>query len=251
MQVDLSGKTCLVTGGASGIGRATALMLARAGATVALTYYRHDGTATSADIAAVGQTSYAFPLDATDTKQVNQVIAQAAARLDGRINLLVNNAGGLIARQPIATMTDAHWHQVLDTNLYSAFRCIRAALDYMPDGGRIINISSLAAHTGGGPGSVAYAVAKSGMNGLTRALAKELGPRRITVNAVAPGLILNTPFHATFTPQQDQNATIRATPLQRAGNPDDVAAAVLYLASDASSFCTGTILDVNGGTNFR
>jgi 3-oxoacyl-[acyl-carrier protein] reductase len=89
------------------------------------------------------------------------------------------------------------------------------------------------------------------MNGLTRALAKELGPRRITVNAVAPGLILNTPFHATFTPQQDQNATIRATPLQRAGNPDDVAAAVLYLASDASSFCTGTILDVNGGTNFR
>lgn len=251
MRTELSGKTCLVTGGATGIGRATALELARAGATVAVTYYKHSADTIVDDITELGGRSYAFPLDATDGDQVNQTIADAASKLGGEIHILINNAGGLIGRQLIETMSDAHWNEVLDTNLSSAFRCIRASLRYIPDGGRIINISSLAAQSGGGQGSVAYAAAKAGIDGLTRGLAKELGPRQITVNAVAPGLILDTPFHATFTPGADQEATIRATPLRRAGMPDDVAAAVLYFASDASSFCTGSILDVNGGTNFR
>lgn len=251
MRMELSNKTCLVTGGATGIGRAIAVEFARAGATVAITHYKHDADDVLRELSGLGGVAYAFPLDATDTEQVDQMVADAASALENRIDVLVNNAGGLIGRQPIAEMSDAHWHEVIDTNLSSTFRCIRAALRHIPAGGRIINISSLAAQSGGGKGSVAYAAAKAGIDGLTRGLAKELGPRHITVNAVAPGLILDTPFHATFTPPDDQRATIHVTPLQRAGRPDDVAAAVLYLATDVSSFCTGSILDINGGTNFR
>lgn len=251
MQLNLTDKTCLVTGGATGIGRAAAVALAGAGATVAFTYFKHDGEDTARDIAAHGRPSYSFALDATDTDQVNQVVTDAVHRLGGRLDILVNNAGGLIGRQPIATMSDEHWDLVLDTNLGSLFRCVRAALPFMAAGGRIINISSLAAQTGGGTGSAAYAAAKAGMDGLTRGLAKELGDRRITVNSIAPGLIVNTPFHETFTPPENQQATIRATPLGRAGEPDDVAGAVLYLASELASFCTGAIVDVNGGAHFR
>ncbi len=251
MHPDLTDKTCLVTGGATGIGRAVAVALARAGANVAFTYYKHDGADTADDIAALGRPAYSYALDATDTDAVNQVVADAVTQLGGRLDILVNNAGGLIGRQAIATMSDEHWGLVLDTNLGSVFRCVRAALEFVPDGGRIINISSLAAQTGGGTGSAAYAAAKAGMDGLTKGLAKELGGRRITVNSIAPGLIVNTPFHATFTPEENQRATIRATPLGRAGEPDDVAGAVLYLASELSSFCTGIIVDVNGGAHFR
>jgi 3-oxoacyl-[acyl-carrier protein] reductase len=121
----------------------------------------------------------------------------------------------------------------------------------MAEGGRIVNISSLAAHNGGGAGAAAYAAAKAGVEGFTRALAKELGPRGIAVSAVAPGLILETPFHERFTPEADQQATIAATPLRRAGTPADVAATTLYLASDAGGFASGTVVAVNGAAAFH
>ena len=250
MRIDLNGKAALVTGGATGIGRGVALALAQAGADVALTYRSHDGAQVAKEIGALGRRSAAYALDATDSAQIDHVVERAAADLDRPVDILVNNAGGLIARTPIAEMTDEHWHQVIDVNLFSAFAVSRAALRTMPDGGRIINISSLAGRNGGGRGAAAYAASKAGMHGLTRGLAKEVGPRGITVNAVAPGLILDTPFHEEFTPPEEQQAGIDSTPLRRAGFPPDVAGAVLYLASDLGSFCTGAVIDLNGGTYF-
>ncbi len=250
MKLDLSGRSALVTGGATGIGRGVALALAEAGADVALTYRSHDGAAVAKEIAALGRRSAAYELDASDSGQVDTVVDAAAGEFDGKLDILVNNAGGMIGRQPVADMSDEHWHTVIDVNLFSAFACSRAALRHLPDGGRIVNISSLAGRNGGGPGAAAYGAAKAGMHGLTRGLAKEVGPRGITVNAVAPGLILDTPFHEAFTPPEQQQATIDSTPLRRAGFPDDVAGAVLYLVSDLGAFCTGAVIDLNGGTYF-
>lgn len=248
--IDLTGRTALVTGGAVGIGRAVALALAEAGADVALTYQSHDGEQVAESIRELGRRGLASQLDAADSADVDRVVDQAAERLGGRIDILVNNAGGLIAAREVATMDDPHWHRVIDVNLSSAFFCSRAVLRHMGDGGRIVSIASLAGRNGGAPGSVAYATAKAGLFGLTRGLAKELGPSGITVNAIAPGLILDTPFHATFTSEERQQATIAATPLRRAGQPADCAGAVLYLVSELSSFVTGAVIDLNGGTYF-
>ncbi|MCL3859392.1 3-oxoacyl-ACP reductase FabG [Actinotalea sp. K2] len=249
--LDLTGKRALVTGGGTGIGRAVALELARAGADVALTYRSHDGAEVAAEITSLGRTSLALPLDATRSDQVDDVVAQAAQALGGGFDVLVNNAGGLVGRHPLAEMTDEHWRAVLDVNLTSTFFVTRAVLATMPDGGRIVSIGSQAGQNGGGGGAVAYAAAKSALDGFTRGLAKELGPRGITVNSIAPGFIGETPFHATFTPEAGQRAAVAGTPLGRAGLPADVAAAVLFLASPAASFTTGTVLDVNGGTWFH
>jgi 3-oxoacyl-[acyl-carrier protein] reductase len=174
----------------------------------------------------------------------------ASEELGGHIDILVNNAGGLIAVKEVALMEDSHWHRVLEVNLSSAFYCCRAVSQHMPDGGRIVCVSSQAARNGGAPGSIAYATAKAGLLGFVRGLAKEVGPRGITVNGIAPGLILDTPFHATFTPEERQRATIAATPLRRPGSPDDCAGAVLWLVSDLAGFATGTVIDLNGGTYF-
>jgi len=156
-----------------------------------------------------------------------------------------------VGRVPVAEMDDAHWHKVIDLNLSSAFYCTRAVLPYMTTGwGRIVNVSSLAAQNGGGAGAMAYSASKAGMLGMTRGLAKELAPQGITVNAVAPGLILDTPFHETFTSEENQRTTIESTPLKRPGTPDDVAGVVVYLASDLASFVTGDTTAINGGTWF-
>jgi 3-oxoacyl-[acyl-carrier protein] reductase len=248
--IDLSGRTALVTGGGIGIGRSIALALAEAGADVALTYQSNDGEAVADAIRQLGRQAQAFRLDASDSADVERVVGLAADALDGPIDILINNVGGLIATHEVAAMSDEHWRRVIDINLSSAFYCSRAVLSRMPDGGRIVCVSSLAARNGGAPGSVAYATAKAGLFGFVRGLAKEVGPRGITVNAIAPGLILDTPFHATFTSGDRQQATIASTPLRRAGYPADCAGAVLYLVSDLASFATGTVIDLNGGTYF-
>jgi 3-oxoacyl-[acyl-carrier protein] reductase len=248
--IDLNGKNALVTGGAIGIGRAIALALGEAGADVVLTCHAHDGEDVVDMIRRFGRRASCVKLDVMNRPEVDQVIDDAAGSLGGRIDILVNNAGGLLAKIPIAEMDDTHWNRVVELNLTSVFRCTQAALRHMGDGGRIVNISSLAAHNGGAPGSVAYAAAKAGVHGLTRGLAKELGRRGITVNAIAPGMILDTPFHEAFTAEQDQRATIAAVPLHRAGLPPDCAGAVLYLVSNLASYANGAVIDLNGGVYF-
>lgn len=251
VNVDLEGKTAMVTGGTIGIGAAAAMALARSGVDVALTYLSHPAQDVVTQIRALGRQAATFHLDATDSGAVNQIVAEAVQQLGGHVDILVNNAGGLVRRQSVAKMDDTHWHEVMDLNLSSAFYVTRAVLPHMNTGwGRIINIASLAGENGGGPGAVAYAAAKAGMIGFTRGLAKEVAGRGITVNAVAPGLILGTPFHLRHTPPDAQQATIASTPLRRPGYPDDVAGAVLYLASDLAAFVTGDTIDVNGGTWF-
>lgn len=250
MNLNIAGKTAFVTGGNIGIGRAVSLALARCGADVALTYYSHkrEGQETAAAIKQMGRNAIAFQLDATDSKQVNDVVAKAAEALGGHIDILMNNAGHLVGRSSIADMTDEHWFKTLNVNLTSTFFCTRAVLPYMHTGwGRIINMSSLAARNGGGNGASAYAASKAAIIAFTRGLCKEVADRGITANAVAPGLILETPFHETFTSEKVIDGVIGSTPLKRGGTPDDVAQAVLYLATERSSFITGEIIDVNGG----
>ncbi len=248
---NLEGRRALVTGAATGIGRATALALAQAGADIAFTHLTHDPAATVAEIEALGRRAIAYQLDARHSWDVDRVVVQAAEELGGGIDILVNNAGGLGGRQLVTGMDDQHWHQVLDLNISSVFYATRAVLPLMPDGGRVITISSLAGQNGGGTGAVAYATAKAALDGFTRALARELGPRGITVNSVAPGFIGGTPFHAMHTPEPAQRAAVEGTPLKRAGAPEDVAAAVVYLASEGAGFVSGAVLDVNGGAYFR
>lgn len=250
MEINFAGKTALVTGGNIGIGRAISVGLARCGADVAVTYFDEDES-TSNEIRAMGRRALYLHLDVTNSAEVNQVFAQAAKEFGGHIDILINNAGHLVGRVPIAEMSDQHWNQVINVNLTSAFHCIRAVIPYMNRGwGRIVNMSSNAAHEGGGAGAVAYAAAKAGIIGLTHGLAKELGPRGITVNALAPGFILGTPFHTKFTKPEVQQAVISRIPLGRAGRPEDVAGAVLYFVSDWASFVTGEVAEINGGLWF-
>jgi 3-oxoacyl-[acyl-carrier protein] reductase len=247
----LEGRTALVTGGAVGIGLGICAGLARSGADVAFTYHRHGHDEASVAIEAAGRSSHPLSVDVTAPSEVNRMVDRATVALGGRINILVNNAGGLIDRVSVAEMSDEHWRRVIDVNLSSAFYCSRAAIPVLPDGhGRIVNVSSLAAFDGGGPGAAAYAAAKAGMVALTRGLAKELAARAITVNAVAPGLILATPFHDTFSTPEMKEAAVERTPLHRGGTVNDVAGAVVYLASDAASFVTGEVIHVNGGLWF-
>ncbi len=159
MNIDLSGKTASVTGGNVGIGAGISLALAECGAAVALTYYSHKESAeeTVAAIEADGGKAVAFALNATDSANVTEVVNQAAAALGGKIDILVNNAGHLIDRVEVHEMSDEYWHSVIDVNLSSVFYATRAALPYMGDGGRIVNMASLAARNGGGFGTVPYA----------------------------------------------------------------------------------------------
>ena len=253
MNIDLSGRTAFVTGGNLGIGRGVACALAECGADVALTYYSHkeEGEETVKMIEDMGRKACCFQLDATDSSQVNQVVSQVAAALGGHIDILMNNAGHLVGRATIAEMSDEHWHKVMDVNVTSTFYTTRAVLPFMNSGwGRIINMSSLAARNGGGDGAVAYAASKGAIIAYTRGLAKEVASRGITVNAVAPGLILETPFHENFNTDAGIQGAINATPLKRGGTPADVAGAVIYFVSELGSFITGEITEINGGLYF-
>jgi len=253
MELNLTGKTAFVTGGNIGIGRATSLALARCGADVALTYFSHSAEAeeTVRAIEEMGKKATAYQLDATDGEQVRAVVAQVAETLGGHIDILINNAGHLVGRSPIVDMTDEHWFQTINVNLTSTFFCTRAVLPFMTTGwGRIVNMSSLAARNGGGNGATAYAASKGAIIAFTRGLCKEVADQGITVNAVAPGLILDTPFHETFNTDAGIQGAINSTPLKRGGTPDDVANTMLYFVSELGSFITGEIAEINGGLYF-
>lgn len=246
------GCAALVTGGNTGIGAAVALALAKHGANVAITYRKgvEGAQQVVSAIEQIGCKALALQVDVTQRAAVRAAVDQAAQTLGGRIDVLVNNAGDLIRRQKLEDMEEDFWDAVIDVNLKSVFLVTQAALPYLQNG-RIINMSSLAGFDGGGPGAAVYATAKAGIIALTRGMAKEFAPRGITVNAVAPGFIANTGFHNTFTAPEAQQGMIARTPLGRGGTPDDVAGAVLYLASEYASFITGEVIQVNGGLAFQ
>jgi 3-oxoacyl-[acyl-carrier protein] reductase len=251
---DLSGRRALVTGAGHGIGAAIALALAEAGADVAVGYGRSAAAAQKvADLAADhGVRATAIGGDVTVTREVDALVSEAVEFLGG-LDIVVCNAGHLVARQTIDQMGDEHFDAVVSVNLGSTFRTVRAAIPHLraSAAGRVITMASLAAHNGGGSGSAVYAAAKAGIIGLTKGLAKELAADAITVNALAPGFIGNTAFHDTFTPREVQQTIVAGIPLRRAGTADEVASAVVWLCSDGAAFVTGSTVDIDGGAWFR
>jgi 3-oxoacyl-[acyl-carrier protein] reductase len=247
----LNGKIAIVTGGSRDIGRQTALKLAGAGAKVCINYNKDKSLAdeTLQLIRDKGGDGIVVQGDMTKSGDVKQLIDACVQAYGSVIHILVNVAGGLMARKPLADLDEQFWDAVIDVNLKSAYLTSRAAVPYMTEGGAIINFSSQAARDGGGFGALAYATAKGGILTMTRGLAKELGPKGIRVNCVSPGMI-NTTFHNTFTKPEVRTNVAAATPLRREGEASEVADLVLYLASDASSFINGESIEINGGSYF-
>jgi 3-oxoacyl-[acyl-carrier protein] reductase len=250
MHVDLKGKIALVTGGARDIGRAICLALADNGAKVVINYHSSAEAAKQleADIKSRGGDAIAVGADVSRQGDVDNLIS-ATTEFGGRIDILVNNAGGLLARKKLEEMDEAFWDAVMALNLRSVFLVTRGAVQHMGEGSSIVNLASLAARDGGGGGALAYSAAKGAVLTLTRGLSKELAPRRIRVNCVSPGLI-DTTFHDTFTPPEIRKAVAGRTTIGREGRPEDVAEAVLFLASDASSYINGESIEINGGLYF-
>jgi 3-oxoacyl-[acyl-carrier protein] reductase len=253
MNMDLMNKVALVSGGARDIGRCTSVRLAQCGARVVLSYPPFEDSKSADDavqqIVTGGGEAIAVPCDVMKPGDIDRLVERACEAFGGAIDILVNVAGGLVARKKVEEMDEQFWKFVIDLNLTSTFLVTKAVLPYMPDGGTIINFASQAGRDGGGPGSLAYASAKGGVMAFTRGLAKELGPRRIRVNALCPGMI-NTTFHNTFTKPEVRVKVAAATPLGREGEPCEVANLVAYLASNDASFLNGTNLDINGGLYF-
>src|SRR5688500_18612025 len=244
----------VVTGGGAGLGRACALMLGRRGARVAVHYQKsRDGAErVAADLREAGTEAETFTGNLTRTADVEALVAAVVSRF-GAIDILVNNAGDLIERQPILEMSDELVHAVMDVNVTSAFLMSRAVGRGMVarKSGAIVNMSSLAAWNGGGPGAGIYATAKGAIISFTKALAKELAPHGVRVNCVSPGLIGDTNFHGRFTAPDAFEAAAKTVLLGRAGTPDEVASVVTFLASAESSFLTGETIEINGGMYMR
>jgi 3-oxoacyl-[acyl-carrier protein] reductase len=244
VRLDLSGKVAIITGASRGIGRQTAMTLAGAGATVVLTSRGDAAAAVAAEVTAAGGQALALAADVSDGEAVHGVIETTVARF-GRIDVLVNNAG-ITRDQLLLRMKRDDWDAVVATNLTGTFLCTQAVLKTMlkQRSGRIISISSVVGQSGN-PGQTNYAATKAGIIGFSKALAREVASRSITVNVVAPGLIDTDMTRDISTDAQANWAS--AIPLGRLGTPDDVAAAVCFLASDAAGYITGQVLAVNGG----
>jgi 3-oxoacyl-[acyl-carrier protein] reductase len=244
----------LVTGGGAGLGRACALTLAERGAKVAVHYMksREGADEVVARMKAAGGEAQAFQGDLTKSDEVTKLVDAVTARF-GSIDILVNNAGDMIERKPVMEMSEAFFRSVMDVNVTSTFLVSKAVGQGMiaRKRGTIINMSSLAAWNGGGPGAAAYSTAKGAIVSFTKGLAKELAPHGIRVNCVAPGLIGETAFHGRFTPQAAFENAAKTVLLGRAGTPAEVATVVAFLASSDASFLTGETIEINGGMNMR
>ncbi|MBB5623858.1 3-oxoacyl-[acyl-carrier protein] reductase [Pedobacter cryoconitis] len=247
----LKNKVAVVTGGSRDIGRAVSCQLAREGAKVVINYFDNLANAeeTLKLIQSAGGEGIIVKGDVTKSAEVTKLIEQARAAFGDEIHILVNVAGGMVARKPTLELDEDFWDAVMDLNLKSVYLVSKATIPFMGSGASIINLSSLAGRDGGGPGASAYATAKGGVMTYTRALAKELGPKNIRVNAVLPGMIA-TAFHDTFTKPEVRTNVANSTLLKREGKATEVADLVVYLASDQSSYVTGTNIDINGGLNF-
>lgn len=244
--IDLSGKTALVTGASQGLGAATATMLHRAGAAVVVNYL-DDAAGVNRRLAAelvdqLGEHAAAVAADVRSLEQVRAMFAQARQRFGG-VDILVNNAG-ILRDRTVAKMTADEWRDVLDTNLTGVFHGCKAAVESLADDGRIVNLSSVSAMVGTF-GQANYVAAKAGVIGLTKVLSRELARRRITVNAVAPAVVLTEMGRSI--PEAARQAMLASIPLGRFAEAEEVASVILFLASDLASYITGQVLHVNGG----
>jgi 3-oxoacyl-[acyl-carrier protein] reductase len=251
--LDLSGSTALVTGASSGIGAATALTLADLGARVAIGYFRNRKGAeeTKERIASAGGTAITFEADVRRGENVRLLVERTTSAL-GPIDILVNNAGSLVIRQALSELTEEQLSDIWSLNLKSAVLASQAVAASMIERrrGSIINVVSIAGHTGGGPGAGAYASAKAALTAYTKSIARELAPHGVRVNAVSPGVI-DTPFHEVFSTPEMIAKFVATIPLGRVGTADECARVIAFLASPSASYIVGHTIDVNGGQLMR
>ena len=250
MNNKLTSKNVLITAGAQGIGESITKHFIDSGANVAIHYFSSADTAKKLEEYAInkGQKAVIISGDLTNETDADTLIEKTIEAFGG-LDILINNAGSLVARKMLNEIESDFWNKVMDINLTSMMFVTRAAVPYLEKNAHssIVNLASLAGRKGGHPGSLVYSASKGAILTFTRALSSELGPKGIRVNAVAPGLILGTSFHNTHTTKESAAKSIEGIPVQRPGNADDVARAVLYLASEYDGFITGATLDINGG----
>jgi 3-oxoacyl-[acyl-carrier protein] reductase len=244
--IDLSGKTALVTGGGQGLGLATARCLHAAGGNVAINYFEDDSglnrRRAEEAVAELGERALAVPADVRQPAQVAAMIDVVIGRF-GALDIVVNNAAVLRDRT-LKNMSGAEWQDVIDTNLTGVFNVCKAAAPRMADGGRIVSMASISGVIGF-YGQANYAAAKAGVMGITKVLAKELAGRRITVNAVAPGVALTEMGQSI--PETARTEMLKQIPLGRFAEPEEIASVILFLCSDLASYVTGQTIHVNGG----
>lgn len=240
---------CLVTGGGTGIGAAACEALAASGYAAAIHFHRSagDAAALAERLRVAGGKARTFQADLIEPGGAQRMV-DAVMDAFGRIDVLVNNAGSLVGRRGLLEITDEFWQEVMETNLASVMRVTRAVVPHMmrQGSGSIINVASVAARNGGSAGVVAYAAAKAGVVGMTKALARELILHNIRVNAVNPGVI-DTPLHDRFTSSERMQALIAAIPQRRAGTAAEVGAVIAFLAGSGASYLVGETIEVNGG----
>jgi 3-oxoacyl-[acyl-carrier protein] reductase len=242
--IDLSGKTAIVTGGSQGLGEAIARLLHKAGANVVVNYVALGDNQVKAEriVSELGDRAAAVEADVCSQQRVDALFVEAEKRFS-TIDIVVNNAG-ILRDRTIRKMSEEEWQQVIDTNLTGVFHVCKAAADRIRDDGRIVNLASISGQTGFF-GQANYSAAKAGVVGLTKVLSKEFAKRRITVNAVAPGVILTE--MGKMIPEEQRSVMLPMIPLARFGEPNEIAGAVLFLCSDLASYMTGQTLHVNGG----
>ena len=245
---DLKGRVALVTGGATGIGGAISAAFGAAGMKVAVHYYAGEAQASKLgdDIERHGAEVVLLQRDITELGAADALVHDTLKAF-GRLDVLVNNAGGMVARRPVEELDDEFFDAVIDLNVRQLVDACRAGAAAMKSGGSIINVSSISARTGGSPGSSIYSGAKAFVSTFTRSLARELAPQNIRVNALSPGTIA-TAFHERHSTPEKLEATRKSIPMARLGRAEDCAGTALFLASDAlSGYVTGQVIEVNGG----
>jgi 3-oxoacyl-[acyl-carrier protein] reductase len=250
MEIRFDNKNVIVTGASTGIGRASAIEFARCGAKVVVNYFHSPGAANEVVdlILADGGKAIAIKGDVSKASDVEYLVMQSMAFFGDRIDVLVNNAGGLLERKAIMEMNEELWDACYDLNVKSVFLCCQAVVPVMKKHsyGKIVNVSSIAARNGGGPGAAHYSSSKSAVLTFTKGLAKELAGTGITVNNIAPGVI-TTPFHDKFTSKKMRENFKNSIPLGREGTAQEIAWSILFLASNYADYIVGETLEINGG----
>ena len=248
--IDLKDQRAIVTGSSTGIGRGIAVALAQAGADVAVHYTKNlqEAEKTAATVREAGRKAVIVKADFLNPAEIDRGMKEAVQKLGGSLDILVNNVGDLIQRVSFDNFETSMWDNVIALNLSSVFHAVKAVLPNLNQGARIVNISSLTGISGAGKHAFAYAAAKGGMVALTKNLALEFAPRGIRVNCVAPGVV-QTPFHERFNTPEVLETVRKSLPLQVLGQPEDIGAAALFLASPMSKYMTGQVIEANGGAH--